>query len=316
MRILGFFHGYPPEHNAGAEYMLHAVNKFLVSMGHEVFVLSKMHKKADTVIDGVKVLQYNNDNFKYFNHCDVVFSHLDFEGDCINRTRQRQKKMVSFLHNDYRRAAHQKQYIMIVHNSIWMWKKLDLKQRYQCVLPPPVFEEDYRVKVNKNARYITLANVTENKGGSILVELAKRMPQYKFLGVKGAYGDQVVAKDIPNLKYINNTPDMRKIYKQSKIVIMPSSYESWGRVATEAICSGIPVIAHPTDGLKENLGDAGLFANRNNLDEWVDYIEKLMTDKEYYDRTSEICLARYQELNPYKHLEFFERKLTAYVASI
>ena len=32
---------------------------------------------------------------------------------------------------------------------------------------------------------------------------------------------------------------------------MPSDYESWGRTATEAMCSGIPVICSEANGLKK-----------------------------------------------------------------
>src|SRR5690606_41172583 len=49
---------------------------------------------------------------------------------------------------------------------------------------------------------------------------------------------------------------------------VPVAYESWGRIATEAMAAGIPVIAHPTPGLEENLGGAGIFVDRDDLDGW------------------------------------------------
>ncbi|MFZ4156354.1 glycosyltransferase [Streptomyces pseudogriseolus] len=56
---------------------------------------------------------------------------------------------------------------------------------------------------------------------------------------------------------------------------MPSLYESWGRVAIEAFASGIPVIAHPTPGLVESLGDAGIFAYRDDLGAWIHALHAL-----------------------------------------
>ncbi|MFI1769152.1 glycosyltransferase family 4 protein [Streptomyces sp. NPDC020800] len=59
------------------------------------------------------------------------------------------------------------------------------------------------------------------------------------------------------------------VYSRSRVMLMPSLYESWGRVAVEAFASGIPVIAHPTPGLVESLGEAGIFAYRDDLNAWT-----------------------------------------------
>lgn len=40
-------------------------------------------------------------------------------------------------------------------------------------------------------------------------------------------------------------------------------------------CSGIPVIAHPTAGLKEALGPAGLFRDRDDPKSWCSLIDEL-----------------------------------------
>ena len=76
---------------------------------------------------------------------------------------------------------------------------------------------------------------------------------------------------------------------------MPSLYESYGRTAVEAMCSGIPVIAAPTPGLKESLGDAGIFADVEKPQEWVEAIKKL-DDPEEYKKASLKCLKRAEEV--------------------
>ena len=38
--------------------------------------------------------------------------------------------------------------------------------------------------------------------------------------------------------------------------------------AVEALAHGIPVIAHPTPGLRESLGFAGTYVDRDNIDAW------------------------------------------------
>ena len=62
---------------------------------------------------------------------------------------------------------------------------------------------------------------------------------------------------------------------------MPSAYETWGMVGVEAMTNGIPVIAHPTPGLRESLGDAGIFVDRDDPRAWAAEICRLGDPGEY-----------------------------------
>ena len=148
---------------------------------------------------------------------------------------------------------------------------------------------------------ITLINLWEDKGGLVLQEIAKWMPEYKFLGVKGGYGHQEVCS-LKNIEYVENTPEIKKMYAKSRIVLMPSKYESYGRVAVEAMASGIPVIAQPTPGLKESLGNAGIFCDRDKIDEWVETIKKLDDEKEY-KAASKAATERFKEIEAQTAIE-------------
>jgi len=88
-----------------------------------------------------------------------------------------------------------------------------------------------------------------------------------------------------------------RVYARTKVLLMPSSYESWGRVGVEAMASGIPVVAHPTPGLCESLGEAGIFVDRNDLDGYEAVLRKLMTRTEY-GLASKKAQARSAELDP------------------
>lgn len=76
------------------------------------------------------------------------------------------------------------------------------------------------------------------------------------------------------------------VWSRTKVLLIPSNYETYGMVGVEAIASGIPTIAHPTDGLCESLGDAGWFIPRDDVDEWQRVIELLLTDDAVYDCAS------------------------------
>jgi glycosyltransferase involved in cell wall biosynthesis len=87
------------------------------------------------------------------------------------------------------------------------------------------------------------------------------------------------------------------VYARTRILLMPSEYESWGRAGVEAMASGIPVIASPTPGLKESLGKAGVFVNRGNRDGWQAAIERL-DDPAAYAAASSAALRRSKQLDP------------------
>lgn len=74
--------------------------------------------------------------------------------------------------------------------------------------------------------------------------------------------------------------------------------------AVEAIASGIPVIAHPTDGLVESLGPAGIFVDRADGQAWLDEIERLHDPAEWAE-ASRLSLARSAELDPQADLDRF-----------
>ena len=209
-----------------------------------------------------------------------------------------------FTHNDFRNGvvAIRRKGIYVVHNAKWGMYNQDIEHFPSIIVNPPTFLEDYTIKGRRKQEYITLVNMSEPKGGKIIAEIAKRMPKQKFLGVIGAYGDQQIA-DVPdNLEIMETQNDIKKVLRNTKILLMPSRYESWGKVGVEAMVSGIPVIANPTEGLKESLDYAGLFVERENISAWVSTIESL-SDSDAYNKRSELCKLRAKELSPEPQLQ-------------
>jgi glycosyltransferase involved in cell wall biosynthesis len=131
-----------------------------------------------------------------------------------------------------------------------------------------------------------------------------------FMGVGGSYESQIRDEKLKNITYVNNTPEIKDIYKQTDILLVPSRQESWGRVAVEAISSGIPVIANPTPGLREALDYCGIFISRDEIDEYVKMISKLQTDEAYYKKVSTMSLKRSRELEPEAQLKLLDQWLS------
>jgi glycosyltransferase involved in cell wall biosynthesis len=154
----------------------------------------------------------------------------------------------------------------------------------QIVCHPILVPDEYATTPGDS---ITLVNLLPEKGVHVLDKIARHMPDRHFIAVRGGYspGHQSTPYR-PNIEIVPHTGNMRDdVYSRSRIVIMPSLFESFGLVGLEAYCSGIPVIAHPTDGLMEALGPAGIWADRAVLEEWLTAIERL-DDKRHYNAAS------------------------------
>jgi glycosyltransferase involved in cell wall biosynthesis len=165
---------------------------------------------------------------------------------------------------------------------------------------------DYGIEKQTEAKYITLSNVNENKGGPLLIQLAKAMPDCEFLGIIGGYRKQIVDKTLPNLRYIEHTTQIKDVYAKTWVLIMPSREETWGRTAVEAMSSGIPIIVSPTPGLKECCEDAALYCDRDDLRAWVKTLRKLKTDREFYNQRSAVALQRARSLDPTEEMTRLE----------
>jgi glycosyltransferase involved in cell wall biosynthesis len=169
------------------------------------------------------------------------------------------------------------------------------------VVHPPVIAANYATTPGPK---VTMVNMTEQKGANVFYGLAYRHPDVDFLAVHGGYGEQIIA-DLPNVEHQRNTADMRgDVYGKTRILLMPSIYESWGRVAVEAACSGIPTIAHPTPGLKESLNGSGIFADRDIPDQWDAALTTLL-DGRKWRKASRLASERATQLDPTPDLARF-----------
>lgn len=335
MRIAWSIHLYPPHHNCGSEYVAHNLNKYLISKGHQVRVLLHQGKDIDTpyMYEGVEVfsgrLVQRVDAYQW---ADVLMTHLDYTQYTIAMAMSAKRPLIHTIHNDisYMSIENAVRGQHIIYNSKWIADKLNYKWP-GIVMHPPCDINHYNVNENPiNNEYITLVSCNERKGGYRFYEIARAMPERKFLAVRGSYDnpgplglnqDEIIARlaTLPNVTIIPNSPDILSTYQRTRLLLMPSDYESWGRTATEAMCNGIPVICTPTLGLKENCQKAAEYVGQEipdampgeaavtlgSVEDWVAAIRKFDNDK-YYNKKSLLCRQRSAELDPIKELQAIE----------
>lgn len=155
---------------------------------------------------------------------------------------------------------------------------------------------------------ITLINANENKGVHQFLELARRMPDRKFLGVRPYYGNMTTPLPLGgNIDWIPFSDDIRTILRRTRILLVPSYYESFGRVAVEAMVNGIPVLySKPAksspypggsiEGMQSWIGDAALACDRDKPEEWMLAIG-LLDEPEMYAKWSELSKAHIESMN-------------------
>jgi glycosyltransferase involved in cell wall biosynthesis len=293
--------------------MIHALNKSCKNYGHDVRVL--LHQanhykiKSHYIFDDIDVFppdQILTDKLIEWSH--AMFTHLDYTRWSIGLAAMYKKPLFHLIHNThiYEEIVQAEKPQCIIYNSNWAKSRLNYNHD-SIILHPPCDFRYYDCVLNPiENEYITLINLNDNKGGELLYQIAELLPHKKFLGVKGSYDEQII-KQLPNVTILDKQIDIREVYKKTRLLIMPSLYESWGRTATEAMASGIPVICTETGGLAENCGKAGVYVERT-ADAYVLAIEALDNQKLYL-RKSKDSRIRSRELDPVTELAQFNEWL-------
>ena len=162
---------------------------------------------------------------------------------------------------------------------------------------PILHEEKILITEPFCGEYITLVNANQNKGVNQFIELARRMPERKFLGILPYYGELRVPDAPDNIKWIPFDDDIRNILKETHILLLMSYYESFGRIAVESMLNGIPVLysktnpnsKYPggsTEGVEGWIVPAGISCNREKPEEWMSAIQ-MLDDPEVYSARSD-----------------------------
>lgn len=306
MKILAWVHLYPPDHCAGAEMMLHEILLQMQARGHDCRVY--LDQSSTDEWQGIPIHVKKTSNIDaLIRDADVLITHLDRTRHVIQVNANR-KPIVHLIHNDRQLKFHRvkpQDAALVVANSEWI-KKAIAWRGPTIVVPPPCDPARYRT--TPGGAY-TLINLGENKGANTFWQLARILRDRPFIGVVGGYSPQIIPDKIPsNVELIEHTPNILDVYGKTRVLLVPSAYESWGRVGIEAAASGIPSIAHPTPGLLESLDASGTFADRHDIAAWVEAIWAF-DDPAVYAEKSAAARARAEQLEPTAHMDALEQAM-------
>lgn len=90
-------------------------------------------------------------------------------------------------------------------------------------------------------------------------------------------------------------PDVPRILKTSDVVMMSSEHEGLSLSSIEGMAAGKPFVATNVDGLREVVGGAGELFELYNSDELAHILQRLKSDRNYYDKLALRCQKRAAE---------------------
>lgn len=307
MKVTAFVHFSVPYRMAGSETMLHTMLTALADRGHEVSCVTSDMKAPETwewgPVKGYSMDSLHAGEEKVLDLLpDVVISHHQNSMSAIGIARGIGAKSVIIQHNtfDGNSEVLGAKPDLVVFNTEWVSQMWAAKTERSLVVHPPVWPEEHATTPGD---HVTMINMNKDKGALIFYQLARRFPQQKFLAVTGSHGPQLTPENgfrVPrNVEVVPQTTDMKRhVWARTRVLLVPSVYESYGMVAVEAMASGIPVVAAPTPGLKESTGPAGIFCERNQIATWIYQLRRLLGNPDVWGEASAKALARSAELRP------------------
>lgn len=285
MKVYAHLFAYPPLRMIGSELMTSLLLEAIAQRGHEV----RCATIADTrpyLRGGVRVSARMVDLLSDRESApDVFVTHPELAEFNFYRAAGLGAKTAAVVHNvrdEAMKGLEHHPFDLIVSNSAEMQAVIRERLGLESIVVRPPTRDLRPPSAPLPRRFVTLVNLTPDKGAQLFYELAEKRPDLHFLGIVGGYGDQVIRDDLPNVTIMSSTDAMGLVLALTRVLIMPSEHESWGMVGCEALVQGVPVISTPLPGPMEALRfGAYAYPPSHDPSEWLFRLHELDDDATY-----------------------------------
>ena len=167
-----------------------------------------------------------------------------------------------------------------------------------------VFYPDPKIpKIKQRIVTVASADVPLKGLDYLLKALAKLVQTYPNISLsvigeqkRGGHTERLISKLNLNerIKFFSNLnqDDLRKIYCESEIAVVPSLYEGFGFAAIEAMACGIPLVSSSGGALPEVIKDAGIIIPPKDSEEIFNSIKLLLSSPDISDNLIAKALKR------------------------
>jgi hypothetical protein len=162
-------------------------------------------------------------------------------------------------------------------------------ERNALVIHPPV--EKLPKKLSKTGDAYTCLSSLKNKGVEVMLSLAEMYPDKRFIIVRspaepthGIPDLEERAAKLPNVELHPRVEpkDVYKYFEQTRILLVPSVYETYGMSAIEAAGYGIPSIHVDTPHVREGIGTAAVLIRPLSVEDAAKGIDMIEKDYDTY----------------------------------
>lgn len=275
MSTVALSHGYPPFWNMGGEVALHRSMK---ALNGDRFVLTATDKEY--VFEGVTAKKIDTPNVLDINadprpiakqlqelNARVVIGQNELSLPAVLAAEEANAISIVNVHTPPRYGAGIGKAVSIsdygvynTHTSASQWSDPE-----GFVLHPPISPMP-PIQFGKGDAYTMLSSLL-NKGVEVVLGLAERYPDKRFIIVRspaepthGLKDLEERASKLPNVELHPRVPpeEVYKYLEQTRILLVPSRYETYGMSAIEAAGYGIPSIHVDTPHVREGIGEAAI----------------------------------------------------------
>ena len=303
MTVAALTHGYPPFWNMGGEVSLHRTisvldnRKVVFTKTDEEYSFEGVEVKKIDTPDVLNIKASPMPIAKQLLEVDakVVIGQNELSLPAVHAARAAGAISVVNVHTPPRFGRNIREALVYADYAIYntqtaatQWGEPDA-----LVVHPPISEIPSNTSTNGDA--YTLLSSLRNKGVQVVLDLAKLYPDKRFIIVRspaepthGLPDLEERAAELPNVELHPRVDpkDVYKYFEQTRILLVPSMYETYGMSAIEAAGYGIPCVHVDTPHVREGIGEAAVLVSPLSVEETAMGIELIESNYKAYSEAA------------------------------